>query len=228
MRVRRLLLAILSTTVLTSCDEDTAPAPSSPSSPSTPSTSATPSPATTANRPPGPITLNHQPQGLVLAGATSVNFGAQVTDPDGDALTYTWDFRLEELTTTVGGIGYTFRRPGEYRVRLTVTDGKGGSSTAETTVTVGTLEGTWRVENAAHETMEAVISHSGTASISGRLTNGVTFSGSVGDPFRVTVQLDARNSYCLQSGVYAGSTDVGLNHINFPGAGCRGFQLFRR
>jgi len=224
MNVRMLSLAVLSAAFLVSCgDDDAVPTTPTTGSPSAPAPSTSPS-APSANRAPGPV---FHPKGTVLAGGTNVSFGAFVTDPDGDSLTYKWDFQDEEITGPFSGVTHTFGRARDYRVRVTVTDGKGGSSSAETTIVAGTLDGTWMVGNAVHENLSMTISHSGSAAISGRLSNGSTFSGNVGDPYRVVVRLDAPNSYCLQSGTYVGTADSNLNFIDFPGGGCRGFQLRR-
>jgi hypothetical protein len=230
MNVRALTLAAVSAAFLVvSCSDDESPTTPTGTSPSstTPTTTTSPS-APSANRAPGPMRLDFQPKGTVLAGGTNVSFGAFVTDPDGDSLTYKWDFQDEEFTTSNSGVTHTFGRARDYKVKVTASDGKGGSSSAEATVVAGTLEGTWVIENAVHENLYMNVSHSGSASISGSFTNGATFSGHVGDPYRVVVRLDAPNSYCLQTGTYVGTADPNLSFIDFPGGGCRGFQARRR
>jgi hypothetical protein len=228
MRFRALTFVLSAGLFLSSCGSDsnsTDPTSPSSSSPSTGSSTNAPAPAA-ANRAPGTITIDVAPKGLVLAGATNVTFGASVKDPDGDPLTYTWDFGDETLTTTNAGVAHTFNRERDYRVKVTVSDGKGGTSTAETMVSAGTLDGTWTMETAAHETLRVSLSHNGSQAISGTVSNGLTFSGRVSDPFGVTFRMDGI-SYCVQAGTYNGTVSSNLNFIDVPGGGCRGFSLRR-
>jgi hypothetical protein len=227
MRLRSITFCVLAAGLMPSCSSDSPTDPSSPTSSSPNSPAATPTPRPSTNRPPGPVVIDYQPKGTVLAGATSVGFGAAVTDPDGDALTYTWDFGDEVITTTNAGLGYTFRRGRDTTVRLTVSDGKGGTSQGTTQVSVGTLDGTWSVTDAVHEPLSAQINHAGGPSLSGSMSNGASISGSVSDPFGVRLRLDVPSAYCLLTGTYNGSTDSSLNTITFPGGGCKGFELHR-
>jgi hypothetical protein len=62
-----------------------------------------------------------------------------VDDPDGDDLTYTWDFgdHTEPLSgTDLTYVTHEYPRSGTYPMVLTVTDGKGGESTVEYDVLV--------------------------------------------------------------------------------------------
>lgn len=60
----------------------------------------------------------------------TVNFSAKGTiDPDGDPLTYTWDFgKDEKQQTNTPDVRHTFTAAGVYPVSLEVTDGKGGKA----------------------------------------------------------------------------------------------------
>lgn len=60
----------------------------------------------------------------------TVNFSAKGTvDPDGDKLTYTWDFGKGEIEkTAVPNVSHTFLAAGVYPVSVEVTDGKGGKT----------------------------------------------------------------------------------------------------
>lgn len=70
------------------------------------------------------------------------SLSASATDADNDALTYTWD--VEGSTATGSSRTFTVPSPGgTYDVRLTVTDGKGGTASQLLTVTAGSLSGTW-------------------------------------------------------------------------------------
>lgn len=64
----------------------------------------------------------------------SFNAGTS-TDPDGDALTYTWAFG-DNTTGTGATPSKTYNTAGSYIATVTVSDGKGGSSQASVTITV--------------------------------------------------------------------------------------------
>lgn len=54
--------------------------------------------------------------------------GRDSSDPDGDALTYEWDFGNGD-SATGAVVSYTYDSPGVYAATLTVSDGRGGSNT---------------------------------------------------------------------------------------------------
>ena len=59
------------------------------------------------------------------------------SDPDGDPLTYTWSFGDGTVDSTQANPEHTYMSNGTYTARLTVGDGRGGTSTDTVTVTVG-------------------------------------------------------------------------------------------
>jgi PKD repeat protein len=61
--------------------------------------------------------------------------GSASFDPDGDPLTYTWDFGDSSGGTGVT-LSHTYASDGAYTVELTVDDGNGGSSTDTTMATI--------------------------------------------------------------------------------------------
>jgi len=62
-------------------------------------------------------------------------FTSTSTDPDGDELTHRWEFG-DGKTSSSTNPSHTYEEAGTYTVRLTVTDGNGGRSTASQTIRV--------------------------------------------------------------------------------------------
>jgi len=63
--------------------------------------------------------------------------GSGSSDPDGDPLTYTWDFGDgNTATTTKATVSHTYLWGGTFDVTLTVSDGKGGTDTASSSANV--------------------------------------------------------------------------------------------
>jgi cytochrome c len=67
----------------------------------------------------------------------AVNLAAAATDADNDALTYSWDFDSNGTADATGATASTtFTTAGAKTVKLTVSDGKGGTATRDVPVTV--------------------------------------------------------------------------------------------
>ena len=62
--------------------------------------------------------------------------GRASSDPDGDPLTFVWDFGDGSPTATGATPSHVYDQMGHYTVKLTVSDGRGGTSTAMTTVDI--------------------------------------------------------------------------------------------
>jgi outer membrane protein OmpA-like peptidoglycan-associated protein len=63
--------------------------------------------------------------------------GSGSSDPDGDALTYTWEFGDGQTARfTFPRTTYRYMREGNYTVKLTVDDSKGGTDTTSAPITV--------------------------------------------------------------------------------------------
>jgi PKD repeat protein len=91
------------------------------------------------------VTASRTPTGVVTTG-TSLNFTAAASDPDGDTLTYSWDFG-DGSTSTQQNPSHAFSNPGAYKVTVTVSDGKGGTASSSVTVSVVPAQctpGVWR------------------------------------------------------------------------------------
>ena len=89
------------------------------------------------NRNPQISSLTTSPATVVIGGSSTVKCTA--SDPDGDALTYSWMYAGGSISGT--GSTITWKAPstlGIYTVTVTVSDGKGGAVTRNVTITVTT------------------------------------------------------------------------------------------
>lgn len=78
-----------------------------------------------------------------VSGLSTFTANAYATDANNDPLTYTWTFGSSSLAgASVSG---TITGDGSVPVKVTVTDGKGGSATDTRSVTIGSLSGIWDV-----------------------------------------------------------------------------------
>ena len=90
------------------------------------------------NRPPAAVA---GPDVSLRLGETLSVDGSGSSDPDGDPLSFTWNFG--DSTPAVSGetADHIYGSEGVFQVSLTVTDGRGGMDTAEFTATVGGTNG---------------------------------------------------------------------------------------
>jgi PKD repeat protein len=72
-----------------------------------------------------------------IAGVTSVAFDATGADPDGDTLTYAWDFG-DGTGASGASVTHVYAATGAYTATVTVTDGNGGSAVHPIDVTAAT------------------------------------------------------------------------------------------
>ena len=92
----------------------------------------------------GPFPTNLPPAVQLTASTTNSSPGATVIfqtssiDPNGDALAYAWDFGDGTLGVNKASLSHSWSAVGDYWVRCTATDMKGGLATAAVLVRVGT------------------------------------------------------------------------------------------
>lgn len=67
----------------------------------------------------------------------TVVFSGSASDPNGDLITYTWDFADGTSAASGPQAEHAFTAVGTYTVRLTVSDNRGGSAQATGTITIG-------------------------------------------------------------------------------------------
>jgi PKD domain len=87
----------------------------------------------TANRPPT-VDAFQNPDGDALVGVTTMTFSAFAIDPDGDAVTCSWDLG-DGMPRPGMRAERTYATPGIFPVTITCTDGRGGSVSGSHSVT---------------------------------------------------------------------------------------------
>ena len=102
--------------------------------------------ASTTSRAAGARSWRRAPNPPTSSAATqTVQFSSEGTrDPDGDPITYEWDFGDGTAHSTEPNPSHTYTAVGSYRATLTVTDNTGRSGTDDVTVVVGNAAPTVR------------------------------------------------------------------------------------
>jgi hypothetical protein len=222
MHSRRAVTALL-LLALASCGEDKTTTPTT----VVPTTPLPGTPPAAANRTPSVRISDFQPRTTAVAGGTHVSFGSAASDPDGDSLTYTWDFG-DGTTGSGHALFHVFYASGSFDVKVTVSDGRGGSATDTVRVDARRIEGEWRLENAAHVTLTARISQgNGSNRFWGTVSDGSLIEGRLLDPYGAELTYSSATALCIPSGTYTGNVFTGVDVIVFDGPGCRGFSLRR-
>lgn len=104
-------------------------------------TSPTPTPTPQANRAPTVSSVTVTPTfGVQDFGLYT--FNASATDQDGDSLSFSWDIAGISRTGSTAQVG-PFSSGGTGTATVTVSDGKGGTTTGSVQFIVGTMTGSW-------------------------------------------------------------------------------------
>ncbi len=122
---------------------------------------------TAANQPPTAVAEANRTYGPI---PLTVNFdGSRSTDPDGDALSYEWDFTSDGTTDATGATAsHTYETSGYFTAKLTVADGRGGRASDTVDVAPGNTPPT--------ATMSAPL-----ATTTWEVGDSIAFSGSAAD-----------------------------------------------
>ncbi len=89
---------------------------------------------TGVNRPPVISASGSPTSGLI---PLQVAFNAVASDPDGDALSYTWDFGDASAAGSGASPTHTYASSGTYTARVTVVDGRGGTAASTVEISAG-------------------------------------------------------------------------------------------
>ncbi len=90
------------------------------------------------------VDIGFEPPGEALTGITTMTFTASGADPDGDALTYRWNFG-DGTTATGETARHLYDSAGVFVVEVAADDGRGRSSVDRVNVTARTLGGAWKI-----------------------------------------------------------------------------------
>ncbi len=113
------------------------------------------------------------------------------TDPDGDALTYSWSFG-DGGVATGATVTHTYAQNGSYAVRVIVTDARGLADTASTTATIANVPPTFAPATGA--TIYSGDTYSGSGSFTDPGSDAFTATVNYGDDMTVSaLPLDGRS-----------------------------------
>ncbi len=96
----------------------------------------------------GPFAGNTPPTATLTAASSAparspLNFSVAASDPQGDALAYSWDFGDRTPSLNSSSASHTYTVGGTYTVKVTVSDMKGGSVTKSSNITITDPLSTW-------------------------------------------------------------------------------------
>jgi hypothetical protein len=224
--MKRETAAVVALVALLGCDKGQPTAATEPAPVVVATSAAVPAQPAAPNQAPTATIYDWQPRETVVVGGTRVGFGARGSDPDGDALRFSWDF--DDGTTDVGeALHHVFHREGTFRVTLTVSDGRGGEAEAQVVVRARSIAGQWSVVDALHTPLEATIKQWPDSDfIQGTLTDRSVFEGHLVDPYGIRIEFWT-NDRCIPSGVHEGQIISDVRQLYFQGRGCREIRFIR-
>lgn len=163
-----------------------------------------------ANNPPT-ASMTIMPEGQAIAGVTTMTFAASASDPEGEPLSYAWDFG-DRRTASGPSVTHVYEDSATFAVRLTVRDGL-SATMATGSVTARTLGGLWRVTSPAFLGITSFqVNATSEASLEGVMEGPgfqIFVSGSVRDPRIVKLAAGQPGFPCTVD--FAGEADALLD-----------------
>lgn len=163
------------------------------------------------NDAPERLSLDIAPPGDALVSATEVTFTGSAVDPEGDPLTFAWDFG-DGTNASGRSVTHAYESEGTFTVVMRVEDSHGNAADMRGRVRARTLTGLWAVFSAGRDLGSAQFTQSGPV-LEGFITSPANlFVGRVADPRRVSLKFFAAS--CRATFNLIGSVDDALNVMN--------------
>jgi hypothetical protein len=205
-----------------------------------PTSAATPTPGpAAANRPPTVALDGFEPRNGIILRVTEVGLAVKASDPDGDPLTYRWDFGDGNTQIAGPGVSHVFDRAGSRGVSVTVDDGRGGRTEFTITVEIEAVSGRYvgimtngpnggkRLGGEVTQTGRRFDGNWSTHNGDGTGDDGgVAVAGVLSDPRDMAFTV---NGFCASGAAltFRGSFSSDLRSFNGESSGCDGLT-FRR
>lgn len=165
------------------------------------------------NRPPTGAGVTVSPTGQAIPGVTVMTFTATGADPDGDPLSFAWDFG-DGAAGSGATVSHLYSREGCFTAAVTVSDDRGESASAQAAVTARALTGRWVGASGGNSGSYNCVqagSRLECGLVSGNPEAPSAFRGALANPRRV--ELDVFNAKGALKGHCVGEVQPDLNRI---------------
>ncbi len=175
--------------------------------------SSSPTAASSSNRSPS-VSGTVSPTGAAVMSVTVLTFVATGSDPDGDGLTFSWQFG-DGQTATGQSASHIYNTAGSFNVIVTASDGRGGSTSANVSVTVRSLTGAWVDEDprVSFEFTQNGPNFSGERLAGGNFIARAPAQGALTDPRSIAMQITFSAWGITSTCGYQGTADADFNRI---------------